>query len=230
LSGTTRVSWYQTVHFAIFWILWCKMKITQADAPTIRMDCHPNHSNWRPISAIPTIFTPDALPGTTLPIYPGLGHAPNMLACIPGGFSNGISPQIHSHSAQPRQSIHHGAVTQRTMVNLVSHMILTQIWTPTVYCIQIINALVKLFRGVATRLFPNYFRISFWLFIQHGNVTVQERSHHASHKNWTELHCAAQFISLQFRSDEMRSDEMRWVMWMSLIMQTSPVVTSLLTY
>jgi len=28
---------------------------------------------------------PDALPDTTLPIYPGLGHAPNMLDCIPGG-------------------------------------------------------------------------------------------------------------------------------------------------
>jgi len=39
-----------------------------------------------PISAIPTIFTPNALPGKTLPIYPGLGQAPNMLACIPGGL------------------------------------------------------------------------------------------------------------------------------------------------
>jgi len=28
----------------------------------------------------------DALPYTTLPIYPGLGQAPNMLACIPGGL------------------------------------------------------------------------------------------------------------------------------------------------
>jgi len=34
----------------------------------------------------PTIFTLDALPGTTLPIYPGLGQAPNMLACISGGL------------------------------------------------------------------------------------------------------------------------------------------------
>jgi len=31
---------------------------------------------------MPTIFMPDALPGTTVPIYPGLGQAPNMLACI----------------------------------------------------------------------------------------------------------------------------------------------------
>ena len=54
---------------------------TQAGAPTIRMDCHPIQTNWCPqFSAIPTIFTPDALLGTTLPIYPGLGQAPNMLA------------------------------------------------------------------------------------------------------------------------------------------------------
>jgi len=39
-----------------------------------------------PTSTIPTIFIPDALPDTTLPIYPGLGQAQNMLACIPGGF------------------------------------------------------------------------------------------------------------------------------------------------
>jgi len=31
----------ELVHFAIFWIFWCKMKITQADAPTIRIDCYP---------------------------------------------------------------------------------------------------------------------------------------------------------------------------------------------
>jgi len=34
----------------------------------------------------PPIFTPDALPAATLPIYPGLGQAPNMLACIPSGL------------------------------------------------------------------------------------------------------------------------------------------------
>jgi len=47
LSVTTRASWYQKVHFAI-WIFWCKMKITQADAPTVRMDCHPIQTNWCP--------------------------------------------------------------------------------------------------------------------------------------------------------------------------------------
>ena len=39
-----------------------------------------------PTSIIPTIFMPDALPDTTLPIYPGLGQPPNMLACIPNGL------------------------------------------------------------------------------------------------------------------------------------------------
>jgi len=80
------VSWYQKVHFAIFLIFWCKMKITQADTPTIRMDCHPSKLIGAPISAIPTIFTQDALPDTTLPIYPGLRHASNMLAYIPSGL------------------------------------------------------------------------------------------------------------------------------------------------
>jgi len=42
------VSRYQKIHFAIFWIFWSKMKITQADAPTIWMDCHPIQTNWCP--------------------------------------------------------------------------------------------------------------------------------------------------------------------------------------
>ena len=82
MSRTTQVNQYQKVHFAIFWILWCKMKITQADAPT----SHPVQTNWCPHLCFPTIFMQDALPYTTLPIYPGLGQAPNMLACICGGL------------------------------------------------------------------------------------------------------------------------------------------------
>jgi len=39
---------------------------------------HPARLTGAPIPAIPTIFMPDALPGTTLPIYPGLGQAPNI--------------------------------------------------------------------------------------------------------------------------------------------------------
>jgi len=59
--GTTRVSWYQKVHFAVFWIFWGKMKITQTDTPTIWMDCHPIQTNWCPHLCHPTIFTPDGL-------------------------------------------------------------------------------------------------------------------------------------------------------------------------
>ena len=56
------------------------------DAPTIRIDCHPSWLTGAPTSAIHTIFIPDALPCTTLLIYHGLGQAPNMLDCIPGGL------------------------------------------------------------------------------------------------------------------------------------------------
>jgi len=62
------------------------MKITQADTPTIRMDCHLIQTNWCPHLCHPTIFTPDDLPGTMLPVYPGLEQAPNMMAFIPGGL------------------------------------------------------------------------------------------------------------------------------------------------
>jgi len=50
--------------------------------------CHPIQTTvtGAPISAIPTIFTQDTLHCTTLPIYPGLGQATNMLAFIPGSL------------------------------------------------------------------------------------------------------------------------------------------------
>jgi len=47
-SGTTRVSRYQKVHFAIFGIFWSKMKITQTDIPTNWMNFHPIQTNWCP--------------------------------------------------------------------------------------------------------------------------------------------------------------------------------------
>jgi len=56
-------------------------------------DSSGRHTGWTatpsgligaPTSAISTIFMLDAIPGTTLPIYLGLGQTPNMLACIPG--------------------------------------------------------------------------------------------------------------------------------------------------
>jgi len=53
---TTQLSRYQKVHFAIFWIFWSKMKITQADAPTIWMDCLSIQSNWCPHLCHPHYF------------------------------------------------------------------------------------------------------------------------------------------------------------------------------
>ena len=41
------------------------MKIIQADAPTIQMECHPIQTNWYTTSIISN-FMPDALPDTTL--------------------------------------------------------------------------------------------------------------------------------------------------------------------
>jgi len=46
--------------------------------------CHPIWTIGM-LTIIPTIFTPHALPAATLPIYPGLGQATNMLACISSG-------------------------------------------------------------------------------------------------------------------------------------------------
>ena len=57
--------------------------ITEAGTLTIWLGTTPS----RVISDPPPfpIFTPDALPAATLPIYAGLGQAANMLACIPSG-------------------------------------------------------------------------------------------------------------------------------------------------
>jgi len=44
---------------------------TWADAPTIWIGCHPTRLIGAPTCTIPSVFMPDALPDTTLPIYPG---------------------------------------------------------------------------------------------------------------------------------------------------------------
>jgi len=67
-----------------------------------------------PTSTIPTIFTQDALPYTTLPIYPGLGQASNMLACILGGLVTvTTSPNekkcITSYKLQPTSTIEYSS-------------------------------------------------------------------------------------------------------------------------
>jgi len=66
------------------------MKITQADDKQSGWTATPSRLIGALISDIPTMFTPDALPDKTLPIYPGSGQAPNM-ACIPGGCMSGLS-------------------------------------------------------------------------------------------------------------------------------------------
>ena len=66
-------------------------KITEADTPTIRLGA--TASGLISVAHLrhPPHFTPDdhctpvALPAATLPLYPGLGQAPNMLACVPNG-------------------------------------------------------------------------------------------------------------------------------------------------
>jgi len=86
LSRTTRVSKYQKVHFAIFWNFWSKMKITQTDAPTIWMDCHPIQTNWCPHLCHPDHFYAKCPSLHNPPNLSWLGQAPNMLACIHGGL------------------------------------------------------------------------------------------------------------------------------------------------
>ena len=59
--------------------------IIEASALTIWPDVtHPDHRCL--YLHHPPSFTPDALLATTLPIYPGLGQAPNMLDCLPRGL------------------------------------------------------------------------------------------------------------------------------------------------
>jgi len=56
-------------------------KITEADTLTICLGATPSGLISDPSPSSP-IFMPDAIPAATLPLYPGLGQAPNMLACI----------------------------------------------------------------------------------------------------------------------------------------------------
>jgi len=51
--------------------------------PTTRLDATPSLISDPPPTS--PIFMPDALPATTLPLYPGLGQAPNLLVCILSG-------------------------------------------------------------------------------------------------------------------------------------------------
>jgi len=57
-------------------------EISEANTPTIRLCATPSRLISDPPPSSP-IFMPEALCAATFPIYPGLGQAPNMLACIP---------------------------------------------------------------------------------------------------------------------------------------------------
>jgi len=59
-------------------------KITEAHTPTVKLGATPSGLISDPPASAP-IFSPDALPAATLPLYPVLGQAPNMLDCIPSG-------------------------------------------------------------------------------------------------------------------------------------------------
>ena len=79
-------------------------KITGTDILTIRLET----TLYELISGSPPsppIFVPDALPATTLLIYPGLGQEPNMLACIPTGLVWGHPNKGHQISGVGKPSI-----------------------------------------------------------------------------------------------------------------------------
>jgi len=70
-------------------------KITETDTDHLA-GYHSIRTNQRPTSIFPPpIFTPDALPAAMLPIYPGLGQAPNILTCIPSGV---VPSGMNKHS------------------------------------------------------------------------------------------------------------------------------------
>jgi len=56
---------------------------------------------------------PDALPTTTLPIYPGLGQAQNMLACIPHGLVLAYPIAWKDNEKKTKKSISSVASTER---------------------------------------------------------------------------------------------------------------------
>ena len=68
-----------------FWTFMVQGKITEADTLTIRLDTTLSGLINGPSPSSP-IFMPVALPAATLPLYPGLGQAPNMLASILSGM------------------------------------------------------------------------------------------------------------------------------------------------
>jgi len=59
-------------------------EISEADTPTIKMGATPSGLFSDPSQLSPCFYA--RCPSCpTLPLYPGLGQAPNMLACMPNG-------------------------------------------------------------------------------------------------------------------------------------------------
>ena len=69
-------------------------KITEADTLTTQVGATPSGLISDPPPSSPYFFTPDALPAATFPLYPGLGQASNVLACIPCGVVYGSKTDI----------------------------------------------------------------------------------------------------------------------------------------
>ena len=93
-SGTTRVSWCQKKSSSVFSMV--QWKITEADTPIIQLGTTPSRLISDPPPS-PPIFTLDALPAATLSLHPGLGLAPNKLACIPSDMVLYTYAQINTY-------------------------------------------------------------------------------------------------------------------------------------
>jgi len=79
-------------------------KITEADTPTIQMGATPSGPISDPPPTSTPICMPNALPATTLPLYPGLGRAPNMLAFVPSGVVNWITKVVGKNTKAGKQT------------------------------------------------------------------------------------------------------------------------------
>jgi len=101
--------------------------ITEADTPTIQMGTTPSRLISDPPPSSPPIFTPDALPATDLPLYPGLGRASNMLACIPSGMFSQQQLYTHKKNSKWDQS-HHRSIYKYSKFTHNSHI------TPATNC------------------------------------------------------------------------------------------------
>jgi len=120
LSGTT--GWAGTrrdIHSHTWNILWEFLNFMKRGEDN-RGKCTNNPTQRHPIQTIdaPTSSYPNfilnALPTATLPIYPGLGQAPNMLDCIPGDLT------VFEHNYKIVNTHTHYCFTAICLVNVFS--------------------------------------------------------------------------------------------------------------